>query len=107
MLTVFEKNLHFLNATYEKVSLPKEISFLYKYFSTHQQRAFVHYYYVMGDWKHFSEHTGIPASRYFKLKLSYKYKYFLSEYEKAKSCMDFDTLKKLNSRKIILNSKLR
>lgn len=107
MLTVFEQNLYFINAAYEKVQLPKELSFLYKYFSTPQQRAFVHYYYVMQDWRHFSEHTGIYASRYFKLKLSYKYKHFVAEYEKAKANMDLQTLAKLNARKIILNSKLR
>ncbi len=107
MPSLFEKNLFFINSTYEKIQLPKELSFLYKYFSTKQQRAFVHYYHVMQDWKHFTEHTGVAASRYFKLKLSYKYKHFVGIYEQAKANMDLQTLSKLNARKIILNSKLR
>ncbi len=105
MPSYFEKNMIFLNSTYEKFQIPKEYNFLLKYFKTRQQRAFLKYYYLMREVKNFTNHTGIPADESFKYKLSYKFHHYIDIYEKAKSNMDFEKLSLLNARRIKLEKR--
>jgi hypothetical protein len=105
--TLFEKNLLYLDSAFENTVIPKEHKFLLKYFKTFQQRAFLKYYYIMKDWQNFGKHTGIWSSRFFVMKLMFKFKYYMSIYEKAKAEADFETLKLLNKRRIWLPKRLR
>jgi hypothetical protein len=107
MPTYFEKNVAFINQNYERFQIPKEFAFLKKYFRTKPQRAFVRYYFVMGDERYFARHTGHAAHASFVSKMKSKFNYFMDMYEKAKKEMDFETLTKLNSREIILTKRLR
>jgi hypothetical protein len=105
--SLFEKNLLYLDSAFENTVIPKEHRFLLKYFKTFQQRAFLKYYYIMGDWQNFSKHTGIWASRFFMMKLMFKFKHYMSIYDKAKMDANFETLNLLNKRKIKLPKRLR
>jgi hypothetical protein len=107
MLSYFEKNIIFINQNYERFQIPKEYSFLKKYFNTKPQRDFLKYYFVMKDERHFSTHTGHAAHFSFVSKMKSKFNYFMEMYEKAKKDMDFETLTKLNSREVILIKRLR
>lgn len=107
MVSYFEKNVHFINQNYERFQIPKEFSFLKKYFSTKPQKAFLKYYFVMREEKFFSRHTGHAAHSSFVNKMKSKFNYFMNMYDKAKKEMDFETLTKLNSREVILIKRLR
>ncbi len=107
MSDYFEKNINFINQNYERFQIPKEFSFLKKYFNTKPQRAFLKYYFVMRDERCFSRHTGYAAHSSFTSKMKSKFNYFMDMYEKAKKEMDFEVLTKLNAREIILTKRLR
>lgn len=107
MPSYFEKNVAFINQNYERFQIPKEFSFLKKYFKTKPQKAFLRYYFIMRDGRYFSRHTGHAANASFVSKMKSKFNYFMNMYEKAKVDMDFETITKLNSREIILIKRLR
>ncbi len=88
-MTVFEKNLKFMSLGSEIFTLPKEHSFLYKYFKTKVQRAFLKYYYVFKERNNFTDHTGHIATPSFLSKLAGKFHYLLQEYDKSKK--EFNT----------------
>lgn len=90
-MTVFERNLKFLSLTSDIFILPKEHTFLNKYFKTKVQRAFLKYFYVFRASRNFTDHTGHIATNSFLVKLSGKFRYLLQEHEKAKK--NFDTEK--------------
>ena len=51
-------DLLFLSRHYETVELPREKQFLFKYFDTEVQIAFLKYLHVFGNYDNFSDHTG-------------------------------------------------
>lgn len=106
MISYFEQNMIFLSAKFERNTISKEHSFMFKYFKTKQQRAFLKYYYSMKDWRKFTIHTGIMATFAFVYKLSAKFDHYMNLYETAKKNMDFDTISLLNKRRIRLPKRL-
>lgn len=98
-MDVYEKNLKFLAYGSENILIPKEHSFLNRYFKTKVQRAFLKYYYVFRDKQNFVDHSGFLATSSFILKMAGKFNYLLSEFDKAKKNVDLEKLSAIQSGK--------
>lgn len=98
-MTFYERNLKFLAYGSEPVHIPKEFSFLNKYFKTKVQKAFLRYYLVFKNRSHFCEHTGFPATASFICKMVGKYHYLMIEFEAARKNMDFEKVSKMQNGK--------
>jgi hypothetical protein len=56
------RDLAFISWQFETIELPRDKAYLYKYFKTKIQEAFLKYIHVFGDFVHFSDHTGMHCS---------------------------------------------
>jgi hypothetical protein len=106
-LSVYEKNLLFLNYGTDPTPIPKEHSFLKKYFKTKTQKQFLNYYYVFRDKTFFQEHTGYKATTSFLHKMAGKFDWLMQEYLEAKKNLDLDKLSRIQGKKINIIKKLR
>jgi hypothetical protein len=104
-LSIYEMNLKFLVLGSEPKVIPKDHSFLKKYFKTKVQRQFLYYYYYFHDWKNFTNHTGIRADRSFLNKLCNKFEWILGEYTKARKNLDLKRMGAIQMRQIRLLKK--
>jgi hypothetical protein len=53
-----ERDKKLIAREFEYIKLPKDKRYLFKYFQTPLQKAFVKYMFVFNDYKNFSDHTG-------------------------------------------------
>lgn len=106
-LSIYEANLRFLGYGSHPFVLPKEHSFLKKYYKTRIQKAFLQYYYTFGNHNLFTEHTGWIANKSFLWKMANKFEWLMSEYNTAKQNMDMKKLAKLQSKKVMILKKYR
>jgi hypothetical protein len=102
----YEMNLLFLGLGSDPVVIPKEHSFLKKYFKTKIQRKFLNYYYVFRDWHGFRDHVGVRCDFSFVFKMATKFEWIMAEYISAKKDMDFDKLSKIQRRRLKLLKKM-
>lgn len=100
--TYYEMNLHFLSLGSVPVVIPKDHSFLKKYFKTKIQRQFLHYYYVFRDKKCFQEHTGIRCDMSFVYKMALKFEWIMNQYSTAKRTLNFELLGIIQRRRLKL-----
>lgn len=91
------RDLAFLGRLYETTELPKEKAYLYKYFKTIVQEAFVKYVHVFGDYDNFMEHTGHRCSKRWLDRLYSRLVKLQSDHRKAKQDMDFELLARIES----------
>lgn len=105
-ISYFEKNLNFLALGDGLPSIPREHSFLKKYFKTKIQKQFLNYYLCMTSYAKFPEHVGVEASRAFCFKMAKKCDYLLDAFKKAKENMDLDAIALLHSKKYPLPKNL-
>jgi len=106
-MNLFDKNLAWMNGTYEKNQIPKEHSFLKKYFKTKVQKVFLNYFYCMRDYRNFVDHTGVFATVSFLQRLAHKFEYLMNEYVSAKSNMDLDRINNLAQKKFRIPKKFQ
>lgn len=106
-ISIYEANLRFVAYGSHPFVLPREHSFLKKYFKTKIQKVFLQYYYTFGDNKLFTEHTGYVATKSFLFKMTKKLEWLISEYNVAKKEMDMKKLARLQSKKITVLKKYR
>ena len=92
MTIYFEKNLAWMNKTFEKLEIPKEDAFLKKYFKTRIQKSFLNYYYCMRGFHNFTDHTGVYAEFSFLHRLASKFNLLVKTFKKAKEDMDLDMI---------------
>jgi len=102
----YEMNLSFISLGSEPVSIPKDHSFLKKYFKTKIQRQFLNYYYVFRDRSCFQEHVGVKCDSSFVYKMSLKFEWIMSEYTTAKRTLDFEKLGLIQRRRLKLLKKM-
>jgi hypothetical protein len=98
-MTFYEKNLKFLSYGSDPIIIPKEMSFLNKYFKTKVQRTFLKYYFVFKDKSNFCDHTGFTATTSFICKMTGKYHYLVNEFENARKNMDLEKIGKIQMAK--------
>lgn len=99
MLSGTNKNLALLARSYETLEIPREKSYLYKYFKTPVQELFVRYMHVFGEWTHFMPHTGYRCEdRWLKI-LHTRLVNLELLHAQAKKEMDFELLKVIETGK--------
>lgn len=104
-ISYFEKNLNFLALGDGLPSIPREHSFLKKYFKTKIQHCFLQYYYFVGCKDNFSDHTGYKCDKSFIHKMVGKYDWLMNTFDLAKKNFDLETIGKLQMKKIKLLKK--
>lgn len=104
-LSYYELNLKFVALGTDPKVIPKEHSFLKKYFKTKIQRQFLFYYYYFQDWKQFTDHTGVRADRSFLNKLTNKFEWIMGEYTVAKKNLDLKKIGDIQMKRLRLLKK--
>lgn len=79
-----QRDLDFIANKYVSFEVPKEKSFLLRYFTTDLQIAFLKYYLLCGRHNNFTDHTGFYVSRSVRFEWAQIIDKFISVYEKAK-----------------------
>jgi coproporphyrinogen III oxidase len=93
------KELKFIGGVFFDYVLPKEKNYLFRYFRTDIEKAFLRYYYCFGEYEFFCDHTGYRCQqRWLKLLLK-RHDRLVAIHAKAKSNADFDLLSLLESGK--------
>lgn len=94
------RDLTFLSGKYFDLEIPKELSWVTKYyFRTVIQKQFLQYYLVFGSVKDFTAHTGIYADPKYLRRLEDRYHRLLKVRTEAKANLDFETLWNLENGK--------
>lgn len=88
--------LEFISGDFD-INLPKEQHYLYKYFRTARQRAFVKYYLTYSSYKLFTDHTGYSCDTRWLKRLRKKLLALEQLHREAKMAGDFSTLASLES----------
>lgn len=86
------RDLDFVSGRFFEHELPKEKHYLFKYFATPVQEAFLKYFFIFGDWRCFREHTGFRVRHGLLKRQETKLQKLESAYKKAKDSFDLDTL---------------
>lgn len=76
--------MDFISGRFFEFEIPKEKSYLLKYFKTEMQRMFLKYYMVFGNCRNFVDHTGYYCSNGVLYKLEQRYQKLIKIYEEAK-----------------------
>jgi hypothetical protein len=76
------EDLKFISGKFSEVEIPKSHRFLFKYFTTDIQVAFVKYFWVFRDWSNFVDHTGFFCSERYLRKQADMFYFLLDVYEK-------------------------
>lgn len=87
-----DDELKFISGEFFDYSLPLDKLFIFKYFSSDLEKAFVKYYFTFGHIKYFSEHTGYRAKPKWILLLRKRLDHLLLIHKEAKRMMDTEML---------------
>lgn len=90
------RDLAYLSRVYEE-DVPKDKAYLYKYFKTDVQQAFIKYVQVFGEYTHFMEHTGHRCSMRWLDGLYARLLKLEALQRKAKQDMDFQLLARIEA----------
>jgi coproporphyrinogen III oxidase len=93
------KELKFIGGVFFEYVLPKEKNFLFKYFRTDIEKAFLRYYYCFGEYDHFSDHTGHRCQKRWLRLLRQRHDALVEAHAAAKQEADFDLLALIESGK--------
>jgi hypothetical protein len=93
------RDLVFLSRQFETIELPREKAYLYKYFKTKLQDAFLKYFFAFGDYTHFTAHTGLRSEYYWLKNLHCRLVQLEELHRTAKQNADLTTLAKIESGK--------
>jgi hypothetical protein len=89
------KETQFLAGVFFDFEVPKEKSFLFKYFRSPLEQQFVRYYLCFGEIEFFTEHTGhFCQKRWLKI-LKNRFDEINSLHDKYKADMELELLEKL------------
>ena len=94
-----DQALKFIGGVFFGYDIPKERLYLFRYFKTDIEKAFLRYYYCFGEFEFFTEHTGwFCQKRWLRLLLK-KHDRIVELHDKAKKEMDFTLLARIESGK--------
>ncbi len=93
------KDLIFIGGEFLDFVLPKDKLYLFRYFRTDIERAFLRYFYCFGDFDMFSAHTGYACERAWLLKLRQRHEALLEMHASAKADFDSELLAFIESGK--------
>lgn len=86
------KSLQFIGGVFFDYELPKERLYLYHYFSTSIEKAFLRYYYCFRDCEYFTDHTGYYCQKRWLKLLTSRHDRIIAVHDKAKEDMTEDNL---------------
>ncbi len=92
-------DLALLSRQFENVELPRDKAYLYKYFKTDVQLAFLKYYHVFGEYTNFSDHTGIHCTLPWLKKLYERVVKLEELHRQTKRDFDLETLARIEKGK--------
>ena len=92
-------DLKLLSFQLETIELPKEKKYLFKYFDTPLQIAFLKYIHVFGDYKNFVDHTGLSCQLKWLKTLHQKLQRLEKLHKEARFNMDLEGLARIESGK--------
>ena len=95
--TVTKTDLDFISGEFFDYPIPKELNYLYHYFKTPMQKAFLSFWFCVGNFKCFQHHTGFRCDLVYKKKMKKKMDKIISTHTEAKSKMDMETVWKIES----------
>ena len=104
---LIDNELAFISGKYLEEDLPKEQSYLLKYFRSETQVAFLKYYLMFEGYVRFVEHTGYSASWKWMELLKQKLQVLQAAHKKAKDEMDLETLATIETGKYKLRLRKR
>lgn len=87
----------FLSRQFETIELPREKAYLYKYFKTKVQDAFLKYVFVFGDHTNFTDHTGFQCSERWLKILHDRLSRLELAHREAKTNIDLETLTEIET----------
>lgn len=93
------KELAFIGGLFFDFVLPKEKNFLFRYFRTDIEKAFLRYYYCFGEYEFFSDHTGYSCQQRWLKLLKIRHDRLLAVHAEAKKEADFEQLARIESGK--------
>lgn len=92
-------DLLWLSKAYESFEIPKEKKYLFKYFKTQIQQAFVRYFFAFGTYTNFKDHTGLDCQMRWLNILHRKLEALEKVRHEARANMDMTTLAKIEAGK--------
>ena len=92
-------DLKLISLQLETVELPKEKKYLFKYFNTPLQIAFLKYFHLFGDYSNFVDHTGLSCQIKWLKSLHSKLQKIEKMHKEARFNMDIETLARIESGK--------
>lgn len=97
------RDLDFISRKFSTYQIPKEKSYLLKYFKTPIQQAFLRYFLVFGDYENFVDHTGYYCQKRWLRMLRNKMEILDNMRAQAKAALDLELLAKIESGKLKLS----
>ena len=93
------KEVMFIGGTFFNCDLPKDRSYLFKYFRSRLEKQFLRYYYCFEDIEHFTDHTGYRCQKRWLRILVARLKRLTAIYANAKSEANLELLALIESGK--------
>lgn len=84
-----------ISRQFESIELPRDKAYLYKYFKTPVQLAFLKYFYIFRDYSNFTDHTGIHCTTLWLRKLANRVLFLEQIHRQTKQEFDLETLAKI------------
>lgn len=81
------RDLDFISGRFFDCEIPKGKRYLLKYFKTDLKLAFLRYYFVFGNTKNFTDHTGLYCKRRLLFRMEARLKAIVEAYDQAKSSL--------------------
>lgn len=97
------RDLLFVSGSFFETEIPKDKTFLLKYYTTPVQLAWLRYFFAFGDTKCFSDHTGHPMTDRYDRRMRRRYKRLVELEKDARLKMDFDKLWEVTSGGVMID----
>ncbi len=94
------KELLFLAGNFFDFDLPKSKNYLFHYFRTGIEKQLIYYYYCLGNFEHFTDHTGLYCQQRWLKELKQRHDRLVEMLAKAKMEMDLDLVVLIESGKL-------
>ena len=98
-------DLIFISGEFEKLDLPRDKRYLYKYYKTPLQKAFLKYVFLFRSYENFINHTGFHCREKWMKVLFDKLIFLENLHKECKQNMDMKTLAKIETGKFKFSKK--
>lgn len=91
------RDLLFISGSFFEQEIPKDKQFLWKYYTTPTQVAWLRYFFAFGDTRCFSSHSGHPMTKRYNRRMRRRYKHLVALEQDARRNMNFEKLWEVTS----------